>query len=375
MINYYRNLLYDEVRIKEFQKAISTLVNETSTVAEIGFGLGTYSFFCAQRNARSVYAIERADVFDIGKELARRNNLDSKITFIKGNSNNIKLPEKVDYIIMEDYTPIFASDGLFKIISDARQRFLKPGGKFIPNTFELKFALVEYPDFHNFLRAPNWKNNRAFGINWEYTTELLFNHIHSATRPGIKLLSDEYLLTTIDLTTSNDFSFQFSDSVKVQTPGTIHGIIGWWDCRFTPEQHFSNSPLAPANTWGQMYFPIRYPIAVEKGAVIDTIFKSIHSKYTDTVDYYWKISGNKAEQEYNTFISKVGSKDFSKKINPNDAAIISKSGKINRFILNCIDGKRSYNDIANQVIKEFPEEFTNQQEALIKILSVIDENL
>ena len=374
MLNYYRDLLYDDIRINEFRKAISTLINANSTVAEIGFGLGTYSFFAAQQGAKSVYAIERADVFDIGKELARRNQLESKITFLKNHSTSAQLPEKVDFIIMEDYTPMFASNGLFETISDARKRFLKPGGKFIPNTFDLKFALVEYPDFYNFLKAPNWKDDKAFGINWEYTTELLFNHTHYATRPGIKMLSDECLLTTIDLTISDDFTFQFSDSIKAQTSGIVHGLIGWWDCWFTPEQFFSNSPSASANTWGQMFFPIRYPFSVKKGDTVNIRLESIHSKYSGEVNYRWTVKNSESEQEYNTFVSKIGTMDFSGKIDTQQVAEISENAVITRFILNSIDGKRSYRDIAEKLVMEYPKAFKKQQQALARILSVLGDN-
>ncbi|MFH1251479.1 MAG: hypothetical protein V1715_10340, partial [bacterium] len=70
MLDYYRNLLYDDVRVNEFRKAITSLINKETTVAEIGFGLGTYSFFAAMSGAKRIYAIEKADVFAIGKEVA-----------------------------------------------------------------------------------------------------------------------------------------------------------------------------------------------------------------------------------------------------------------------------------------------------------------
>jgi len=375
MLDYYRNLLYDDVRINEFRKAIASLINKEKTVAEIGFGLGTYSFFAAMSNAKAkaIYAIEKADVYAIGQEIARRNNLDSKISFINGHSKDVELPEKVDYIIMEDYTPMFAYKGLFETLTDSRKRFLKPSGKFIPNNFYLKFALVEYPEFFNSLQPPKWKDDIAFGINWDYSTELLFNQPHYATKPGIKLLSNKIPLRTIDLTSCDNITFNFSDTLTINKPGTIHGIIGWWDCRFTPHQFFSNSPEAPANTWGQMYFPIQYPISVKAGDHLSVVFNSYQSKFTGDINYQWSLSFKNMQQDYNSFISKIGNKEELYKFDPKQQANLNQNGKIAQFILKKINGNKSFNDIAKELASEFPKQFGNHEQALIRIFTVLSD--
>ena len=373
MPDYYRNLLYDDVRVNEFRKAIASLVNKDTVVAEIGFGLGTYSFFAAISNAKAIYAIEKADVYSIGQEIARRNNLDSKISFFNEHSKNVELPEKVDYIIMEDYTPMFAYQGLFETLIDSRKRFLKPSGKFIPNNFYLKFAFVEYPKFFNSLQPPNWKNDIAFGINWDYTTELLFNQAHYATKPGIKLLSNEISLKTIDLTSCEDFTFNFSDIITIIKPGTVHGIIGWWDCRFTPHQFFSNSPKAPANTWGQIYFPIRYPISVKADDHLNITFNSYRSKFTGDINYKWSLSFKNMQQDYNTFVAKIGSKEELFKFDPEKQPNLKQNGKIAQFILKNISGSKSFNDIAKELALEFPKQFGNHEQALIRLFTVLSD--
>ncbi|MBN2602218.1 MAG: hypothetical protein JXR87_09515 [Candidatus Marinimicrobia bacterium] len=373
MLDYYRNLLYDDVRINEFRKAIASLINKETTVAEIGFGLGTYSFFAAMSGANRIYAIEKADVFAIGKELAHRNNLDSKIIFINDHTKNVELPEKVDYIIMEDYTPMFACKGLFQTLADSRKRFLKASGKFIPNVFQLKFALVEYPEFFNSLQPAHWKNDIAFGINWDYTTELLFNQPHYANRPGIKLLSKEIPLRTIDLTSCDDITFNFSDKISIEKPGTVHGIIGWWDCWFTPDQFFSNSPIASANTWGQMFFPIRYPIKVKAGNTLKVLFNSYQSKFTGDINYQWSLGYQNTQQDYNSFVGKIGSKEELIKFDPENPVQLNQNGKTTQFILKSIDGKKSFNDIASELAVRYPDQFNNHEQALVRIFNTISD--
>ncbi|MFW6327862.1 MAG: hypothetical protein ACOC2F_06065, partial [Bacteroidota bacterium] len=63
MITNFRGLLNDKIRIEAFQQAINELVNPEHSVLEIGFALGTYSFFAARQNARKVYAVEMDHIY------------------------------------------------------------------------------------------------------------------------------------------------------------------------------------------------------------------------------------------------------------------------------------------------------------------------
>ena len=254
MIDNFRGLLNDKIRIEAFQKAINYLINHDKTVLEIGSALGTYSFFAAQNNARSIYAIEMDSIFHAGVEIARRNNLLDKINFINGKSTEISIPEKVDYIIMEDYSPFFIYEKLEDTIIDARNRFLKKGGKFIPNTIILKTSLVEAPTLYNQINL--WKESKdvLYDINWDYTTELAFNRPYYADYHKLKPLTEESLIKSIDLSTDNNWPFMHKVSTKVIEDGTIHGVCGWWDTYFTKNQFLTNSPDKEYNTWDRCFF-------------------------------------------------------------------------------------------------------------------------
>jgi protein arginine N-methyltransferase 1 len=371
MLMYYKNLLTDKNRIMAFKQAIATLVNSNTKVAEIGSALGTYSFFAAMQNAQKVYAIEKDDVFYLGEEIARRNQWDKKITFYHDRSQNVQLPEKVDFIILEDYNPMFASEDIYKTITDARRRLLKKGGKFIPNRFTLKFALVEYPDFYNILNT--WQENDyiAYELNWEPIIDLIFNQPHQATASGIKLLSDEVTLTEFDLTTVNDITFNYSDKITCSTAGIIHGLIGWWDCWFTPEQFFSNTPREPENSWGQMYFPIRYPIEVSAGDSLQIDFSSSQSKISSEINYQWSMANNKTSQSYNTFAGQIINREIINKSNPGYVPTLNKDGKIAQLILNQVNGKSSISDIAEKIHVNDPEYSTNREQLILKIGKIL----
>ncbi len=368
---YYKNLLTDTNRIQAFKQAIKALVNNNTKVAEIGSALGTYSFFAAMQNAQKVYAIEKDDVFYVGEEIARRNQWDKKITFYHDRSQNVQLTEKVDFIILEDYNPMFASEDIYKTITDARKRFLKKGGKFIPNHFILKFALVEYPNFYNILNTWQESGYFAYELNWEPIIDLIFNQPYQATASGIKLLSDEVTLKEFDLTTFNDITFNYSDKITCSTAGIIHGLIGWWDCWFTPEQFFSNTPREPESSWGQMYFPIRYPIEVSAGDFLQVDFSSFQSKISSEINYQWSIADNKTSQSYNTFAGQVINREIINKSNIGYVPTLNKDGNIAQLILNQVNGKSSISDIAENIRANDPEYSINREQLILKIGKIL----
>jgi len=368
---YYKNLLTDTNRILAFKQAIASLVNSNTKVAEIGSALGTYSFFAAMQNAKKVYAIEKDDVFYLGEEIARRNQWDKKITFYHDRSQNVQLPEKVDLIILEDYNPMFASANIVQTITDARKRFLYKSGKFIPNRFCLKCALTEYHNFYNILNTWQESDYFAYELNWEPIIELIFNQPHQATASGIKLLSDEVTLTEFDLTTVNDITFNYSAKITCSTSGIIHGLIGWWDCWFTPQQFFSNTPREPESSWGQMYFPIRYPLEVSAGDSLQVDFGSFQSKFSGEINYQWSIADNKTSQSYNTFAGQLINREIINKSNPGYVPTLNQDGNFARLILNQVNGKSAIGDIAAKIRANDPEYSTNKEQLILKIGKIL----
>ncbi len=353
MITNFRGLLNDKIRIEAFQQAINELVTPEHSVLEIGFALGTYSFFAARRNARKVYAIEMDHIYYAGIEIARRNDLLDKIDFIKGKSTEIDIDEKVDFIIMEDYSPFFIYENLEKTIIDARRRFLKPGGRFIPNEIILKVAPVEAFSLHEQIDLWQKENNVLYKINWDYTTELAFNRPYYAESHPLKMLAGESIIKTIDLSKDSNFPFVFQADVEITGDGTLHGLAGWWDTYFTPTQSFSNSPAEPNNTWGQMFFPFQYPIKVRKGDRLNFQIQVLESRKSGNIDFKWQVEHSSSIQEYNSFrgsfmpaMSEIStaSKTQSK---------LNTEGKIAYYILDLLHKGLDINTIGTKLDKKF----------------------
>ncbi len=362
MIKNFRGLLDDNVRINAFRQAIDYLVNDKKNVLEIGTGLGTYAFFAAQNQAKNIYAVEMDDIFHVAVELAKRNGLADKINFINAKSTEINLPEKVDYIIMEDYSPFFIYENLETIISDAQKRFLKNGGQFIPNIIIPKIAPVGAKTLHQEIDLWQDRDNQLYDINWDYTTELAFNRPYYAEYHKLIPLTKEQKIKTINLSTDQNFPFSFRNTLTIEKSGTIHGLAGWWDCYFSDTQFFSNSPLAPSNTWGQLFFPFQYPVEVKKGDQIKIEMHVIESKTSKQINYKWKIEHSSTVQEQNSFRASFLTLEDLEKKNSSSRANLNPEGEIAYFILHSLKRGIPRETIGIQLDKEFSTRFLNKKQ-------------
>ncbi|MBN2280614.1 MAG: hypothetical protein JXQ65_08540 [Candidatus Marinimicrobia bacterium] len=361
MISNFRGLLNDTIRINAFQRAIDELIDNTQSVLEIGSALGTYSFFAARKNAKKVYAVEMDDIIYAGIAIARKNRLDEKVHFIKGKSTEITLEEKVDYIIMEDYSPFFIYEHLEEVIVDARKRFLKQDGKFIPNKILLKIVPVQSHSFHEEINLWRRQKDTLYGIDWSYTTELAFNRPYYAELHKLVPLTDESLIKTINLSQDSGFPFSFSLEKKVLRDGIIHGLAGWWDSFFTENQYFSNSPMEDSNTWGQMFFPFQYPVKVKKGETIAFQIHALESKYTKNIDFKWTLENNGTRQEQNTL--KGGFLPIENQIpKEKQTKRLNTKGQITRFILEKLEQGQSPELIGIQLDEKYSTKIITRDE-------------
>lgn len=364
MIEHYRELLSDEDRINCFRQAIRQLVRAESIVIEIGAALGTYSFFASQAGAKKVYAIEMSDIFPVGKELARRNNLADKIVFIHGKSTAIDIPDKADLIIMEDYGPFFLYAGLEQVINDARRRFLKPNGTFLPSRIILKLAAVEYEALHRKIDLFSNNHDQLYGLDWSYTTELAFNQPYPADLNPKKLLTEEVTIREFDLNQESEFSYQFSAKVTISHKGTLHGLIGWWEAFFLPNLLYSNSPRQPSTGWGQLFIPLRFPIEVQQGEVIEISLMALPSKQHKSLDYKWSIKSDRQEQEGNTFQGSYLDLEHLLQYTPEARVQLNPQGEIINFLLDLCRKPISWQALAEALVRAYPNRFPTINAAL-----------
>ncbi|WP_051898660.1 50S ribosomal protein L11 methyltransferase [Sciscionella sediminilitoris] len=140
----YEYMIEDELRTEWYRTAVQRLA-PGKTVLDIGTGADAiWAIESVRSGARHVYAME---VMPESAELARaaveRAGFTDRVTILEGLSTELSLPEPVDLCVSEIIGTISSSEGVAEVLHDARKRFLKPGGLFIPHRSASTVAAVD----------------------------------------------------------------------------------------------------------------------------------------------------------------------------------------------------------------------------------------
>ena len=130
--------------------------------------------------------------------------------------------------------------GVIEYMTDARERFLKPGGRLIPQRLGLEVAAVEINDLR--AQVEFWSSAPA-GFEFGSVRKWAVNNSYAAKFQRSQLLGDPLSGKTIDLMSASNGAFNFVGSIPVRRTGTFEGIAGWFSAELSPAATMSNSPL------------------------------------------------------------------------------------------------------------------------------------
>lgn len=138
-------ILDDPHRKRSFVQAVEDVVTPDDVVLDLGTGSGVLAMAAARAGARHVYALEPARSGDLAAKVAADNGYADRITFIKGWSSSLTLPEPAT-VITTDIVGNEAFDMLiWEVYQDARKRLAVPDVKLVPESFQATIRLVDIP--------------------------------------------------------------------------------------------------------------------------------------------------------------------------------------------------------------------------------------
>jgi protein arginine N-methyltransferase 1 len=148
-------LLEDSRRTETYRKAILEVVKKGDVVADVGTGI--LAFFACQAGAKRVYAIEQRKVIESAREIGNANGVGDRIVFINTLSTEVELPEKVNVIVSEFIGTFCLEESLLDFTIDARERFLKPGGRMTP--YHVKMFIVPVQSDEIYSKVNFWNDD------------------------------------------------------------------------------------------------------------------------------------------------------------------------------------------------------------------------
>lgn len=262
----YYDMMSDKVRMESYKKAISKVVKPGDTVVDLGCGPGILTFMALQAGAGKVYAIEKSDSIRLAEEVARLNGLADRIEFINDNSLDVNLPEKVDVIVSETLGSFALEENTLEFTIDARKRFLKEGGKMIPEGLNLWVAPAQSTKVDS--RVSFWRD--VYGINYSPAISEAAAKMAAEDISLNDILSEKpALFSVIDLYEVEERQIKTGMTFRIARSGMFHGLAGWFTVKLTDDVVFDTSPVSKKTHWKQAFLPLKEPFPVHKNGVLN----------------------------------------------------------------------------------------------------------
>src|SRR6185503_5186801 len=214
---------------------------------DVGAGTGILSILAVKAGARMVYAVEPSPIADFAQWLIRDNAMEDRITLVRAGIETADLPEKVDVIVFEWMGGYGVDEGMLPLLLVARDRWLKPGGKMIPERVTTWMA----PAFDDVLEHDRtfWASTPygiAFKQFWDWTVDEWHygrHHVLSGNllAAACQVWTHEALTTTL---ASSKAMMRSELKFVIERAGTINGLALWFDSVIAPGILLSNAPEA-----------------------------------------------------------------------------------------------------------------------------------
>lgn len=347
----HHSMFFDDLRNNLYAKAIKSLVNRDSVVLDIGAGIGLHGFMAIENGAKKAYLVEPASIIEITKLLVRSNKLSEKVECIQGKIEEVDLPEKVDCITSVFTGNFLLTEDLLPSLFYARDKYLHPGGKLIPDRAKMEVVPVFAEDYYT-KNIDCW-NVTATDINFSSVRKFAVNTLYYDYPKERKeeFLAEPVEILDLNFMTATEAACRNRVEVEITQDGLCHGWLGWFQTR-VGEHWLSTSPKEEQTHWRQVFLPLNQPIEVHQGDTME--FELNRPEFGE---WTWTIKFANTRQQQSTFYTTVKSpKELSMQSNSNKATLSDK-GNIVQDILYKLDGTKETSKIIAHLLGTYPQQF------------------
>ena len=242
-------------------------------------------------------------------------------------------------------------------IVDARKRLLKPHGVLIPKCDTLWAGVVNAAAVHAKIVPAS---DRALGLDMRLAWNISSNKSTNKRFTETQLVTAPQPLAVLDYSEIEDPDLDTQVKWDVTRSGDGHGIILWFDRTLADGVCFSTAPGEPEMIYGGLFLPWPQPVELnEEDAVLLNIRADLRG---EEYIWSWNTRISRAAQVKHTFrqssfFGEPHSPARLRKQSTTHVPRLNEDGEINRFILQLMNGENAIEDIAREVVQQFPARF------------------
>lgn len=367
VIDEHRGYVSDLHRLAAYEAAISSVVREGDVVLDLASGTGILGLLACRAGASRLYSIDDGGVIALARKISCTNGFSDRTTFLKGFSTRVELPEPVDVVVADQIYGLGFEAGIIECFADARRRFLKPGGRFIPESIDLHLALLD--DAALFAQVQTWASNPC-GFNFNPALETAANSVYMVKLQPSSLLSSSAAAVSFDLTHAPAKLLRGEVVLQAARAGVAHGLGGWFNAQLAPGIRMTNSPLcAERINRPQVYLPIDSPVPVNQG---DSVNVRISIAPLDNLAT-WTVEIPSAERLYrqSTFKGMLLPEEDLLRARPDFVPRLNRHGLARQAVLALCDGSRSRAQLEQELATRHPDLFPSLTDASNSVSQVL----
>lgn len=364
ILDYHRSMLGDAIRTGGLKEAIDEVIRPGDVVVDLGTGTGVLSYFACLAGAARVYAIEEGPVADLAEEICAENGLADRVTFLRGRSYDVEVPEPADVLITETLWNAGIGEGMLGYVVDARRRFLRPGARILPETVDVMVAPVEYAGLDE--EVDRWPED-CFGVDLSPVRRYSRHNLYRAKFQADMLLAAPEPALEVDLQTVATTDVAGTARLAVARDGTVHGLGLWFRSRLSPSVMLTNGPPRATPSWAHTFLPLEEPVDLKRGQVLRA---SLQTTANGTV---WRWRARVADGEGHELAAFDQSTFWGWPFAPRTHAKRASSarpsrsplGEAHRFVLDRFDGTSTLEAVEQDLVVAFPTLFVQRRDASV----------
>jgi type I protein arginine methyltransferase len=363
-LDQFGRMIDDKVRMEAYAAAIARAVRPNDAVVDLGCGPGIFALLACKAGACRVYAIDVNGVVEFGRHLAAVNGFADRIHFLRGDSRQMHLPERVNVIVADVRGVLPLYSHAVGTLEDARDRFLAEGGQLIPSRDTLFAAVVTLPEFYPHL-ADAWRCTPQLDLS--SGLPLVLNSLYRQQLKPEQLLSESRSLHVLDYSVGAKVPAQARIKLPIVRDAVGHGLGIWFETQLVEDIGYSTAPSSGETVYGHIVLPWLEAVSLSAGEVcsVDLRAHLVGSNYIWQWETTLPATPGHGDVHFaqSTFYGTLFPASLLQKRTTGFVPVLNEAGQVERWFLQAIDGQRSLESIAAEALRLFPHVFRRVEDA------------